>query len=310
MRRCTGEFACPFQRIEHLTHFVSRRAFDIEGLGEKQIELFYERRLGRGAGRHLHAGEARQATINAEGGRGLRRDLGAQPAGRRSRRAARSRSTASSTRLASATSARPRRVALARGYGHGRRFHDAASRSPRATRRRSPEMDALDQIGDTVIEAIADFFGEEHNRNWSSGWSSRSRSRRREAEDRHRVAGKTVVFTGTLEQMTRDEAKAMAERLGAKVSGSVSKKTDYRGRRPGRRLQARRGEEARRRGADRGRLVQAGGASVSCDARDGGHPRPPTTGYRTPPLLTGGPVNASKRLRKSAISFSSTMNSR
>jgi DNA ligase (NAD+) len=89
-------------------------------------------------------------------------------------------------------------------------------------------MDALDQIGDTVIESLRDYFGEAHNRN---------RIERRAAEVRIRdvekpradsaIAGKTVVFTGALETMTREEAKASAQRLGAKVAGSVSNKTDY-----------------------------------------------------------------------------------
>ena len=90
-------------------------------------------------------------------------------------------------------------------------------------------MDALDQIGDTVIKAIAAYFGESHNR----GIVERLTKELGEIVDAEKpksnspVAGKTVVFTGTLEKMTRDEAKATAERLGAKVSGSVSKKTDY-----------------------------------------------------------------------------------
>ena len=90
------------------------------------------------------------------------------------------------------------------------------------------EMDALDQIGDTVIESLHDYFAEAHNRRRIERLAEQVRIL---AAERPRtdsvVAGKTVVFTGTLEKMTRDEAKASAERLGAKVSGSVSKKTDY-----------------------------------------------------------------------------------
>ena len=89
-------------------------------------------------------------------------------------------------------------------------------------------MDALDQIGETVIESIAAYFGETHNRGIVERLTSRCDPRSREAgEPTSPVAGKTVVFTGSLEKMTRDEAKAMAERLGAKTAGSVSKKTDY-----------------------------------------------------------------------------------
>jgi DNA ligase (NAD+) len=90
------------------------------------------------------------------------------------------------------------------------------------------EMDALDQIGDTVIEAIADYFGEAHNKRLVERLVDEVKILDAEKPKTDTaVAGKTVVFTGTLEKMTRDEAKAMAERLGAKVSGSVSKKTDY-----------------------------------------------------------------------------------
>ena len=89
-------------------------------------------------------------------------------------------------------------------------------------------MDALDQIGDTVIDSLRDYFAETHNRRRVEQLATQVKIRAAEKPPSDSpVAGKTVVFTGTLERLTRDEAKASAERLGAKVSGSVSKKTDY-----------------------------------------------------------------------------------
>ena len=89
-------------------------------------------------------------------------------------------------------------------------------------------MDALDQIGDTVIESLGEYFAEAHNRRRVERLAEQVKIRDAEKpRTDSAVASKTVVFTGSLEKMTRDEAKASAERLGAKVSGSVSKKTDY-----------------------------------------------------------------------------------
>jgi DNA ligase (NAD+) len=88
-------------------------------------------------------------------------------------------------------------------------------------------MDALDQIGDTVIDALAKYFAEKHNCDIVERLTKQVMIRDAEKPKDSPVAGKTVVFTGSLEKMTRDEAKATAERLGAKVAGSVSKKTDY-----------------------------------------------------------------------------------
>ncbi len=90
------------------------------------------------------------------------------------------------------------------------------------------EMDALDQIGDTVIASIAAYFGESHNRGIVERLTREVTILDAERpKSNSAVAGKTVVFTGSLEKMTRDEAKATAERFGAKAAGSVSKKTDY-----------------------------------------------------------------------------------
>jgi DNA ligase (NAD+) len=119
-------------------------------------------------------------------------------------------------------------IALSRGYGSWKAFHDACLLVVEDDEETKAEMDALDHIGDTVIEAIADYFGESHNRKLVDRLVDEVKIQDAEKPRTDTaVAGKTVVFTGALEKMTRDEAKAMAERLGAKVSGSVSKKTDY-----------------------------------------------------------------------------------
>src|ERR1700744_1190820 len=120
-------------------------------------------------------------------------------------------------------------LALARGYGSWDAFHDACLKVVKDDEEAIAEMDALDQIGDTVILSIKAYFGESHNR----GIVDRLVKELDEIVDAEKpksnskVAGKTVVFTGSLEKMTRDEAKAMAEGLGAKVASSVSAKTNY-----------------------------------------------------------------------------------
>jgi DNA ligase (NAD+) len=117
---------------------------------------------------------------------------------------------------------------LARGYGTWKAFHDAALKLVDGDQETREEMDNLDQIGDTVIDSLAAYFGEEHNRDVVERLTKQVHILDAEKPRADSVvAGKTVVFTGSLEKMTRDEAKAMAERLGAKTAGSVSKKTDY-----------------------------------------------------------------------------------
>src|SRR5690606_5631110 len=107
-------------------------------------------------------------------------------------------------------------------------FHDACIRLTEGDAETREEMDALDQIGDTVIAALAAYFREEHNRRIVERLTQQVRILDAEKPKTDTaVAGKTVVFTGTLEKLTREEAKAMAERLGAKVAGSVSKNTDF-----------------------------------------------------------------------------------
>jgi DNA ligase (NAD+) len=223
--RCTGEFACPFQKTEHLRHFVSRRAFDIDGLGEKQIAFFFEQgwvkepadifKLPRDKSIKLteHEGYGETSVANLFRSIDARREISLERF-----------IYALGIRHVGETTA----VALARGYGTWDAFHDACLKLANGDQETRAEMDALDQIGDTVIDSLATYFGETHNRAMVERLVKQMETiHHAERPSKHSpVAGKTVVFTGTLEKMTRDEAKAMAERLGAKVSGSVSKKTD------------------------------------------------------------------------------------
>jgi DNA ligase (NAD+) len=223
---CTGEFACPYQAVGHLEHFVSRRAFDIDGLGEKQIELFYEKGWIKEPA-DIFTLQERNSKIHLEAVEGFGetsvRNLFAAIAARREISLERF-IYALGIRHVGETTA----VALARGYGSWRAFHEACLKLARDDEETKQEMDALDQIGDTVIESLHDYFGETHNRKRIERLVAQVRIRDAEKPRADSaIAGKTVVFTGTLEKMTRDEAKASAERLGAKVSGSVSKKTDY-----------------------------------------------------------------------------------
>ncbi|MEZ5800892.1 MAG: BRCT domain-containing protein [Nitratireductor sp.] len=116
---------------------------------------------------------------------------------------------------------------FARAYGNWQAFEEAALAVSGGDMTAREEMDALDDVGDAVIEAVARYFAEPHNRAMVEDLI-----RELDIEEAEKptadspVAGKTVVFTGALERMTRDEAKAMAERLGAKVAGSVSAKTN------------------------------------------------------------------------------------
>ena len=224
--RCQGGLKCPFQAVEHLKHFVSRRAFDIDGLGEKQIELFYENDWVREPA-EIFTLEARNKKIHLEEVEGF-----GEVSLRNLFNAINARREISLERFVYALGIRhvgeTTAVALARGYGSWDAFHNACLKLAKGDEETQEEMDALDQIGDTVIDSLRDYFAEKHNQRSIERLAEQVKIRDAEKpRTDSAVAGKTVVFTGTLEQMTRDEAKASAERLGAKVSSSVSKKTDY-----------------------------------------------------------------------------------
>ncbi|HYG26133.1 MAG TPA: NAD-dependent DNA ligase LigA, partial [Caulobacteraceae bacterium] len=226
VRRCTGEFACPFQRVEHLRHFVSRKAFDIEGLGEKQLRAFFEEglivepadifRLARDEEKlgdlRTREGYGELSVRNLVAGIEARRRI---PLDRFI--------NALGIRHVGETTA----LTMARCYGTKDAFLRAMDKVAEGDPQAIEELDAMDQIGDAVIKAAASYFAEDHNRRVVQNLVEQL-----EILDAERpktdtaIAGKTVVFTGSLERMTRDEAKAQASALGAKVSGSVSAKTD------------------------------------------------------------------------------------
>jgi DNA ligase (NAD+) len=229
VRRCTGGLICPAQRVERLKHFVSRNAFDIEGLGEKHIKAFYDDGLIQSPPDifTLAARDKRSAKKLAERegwGETSAKNLFDAIQGRRNARLDRF-IYALGIRHVGETTAR----LLARSYGSIEAFRAAmvAAAGDREGEAFA-ELNNIAGIGPTVAAAIADFFAEPHNVAVVDELLHEVRPEPLEAVDHASpVSGKRVVFTGALERMTRPEAKATAERLGAKVSGSVSKNTDY-----------------------------------------------------------------------------------
>jgi DNA ligase (NAD+) len=227
-RRCTGGLVCPAQAVERLKHFVSRNAFDIEGLGAKQVEAFYE------AG--LIAQPADIFTLEARDARALkklkdREGWGATSVANLFAAIDERRSIGLDRfifglgiRHVGETTAR----LLARSYGSFERFREAMEAATEPGSEAYQELDAIDGIGEVVAKAVVEFFAEPHNEQVLDALLAEvTPQEMARAATETPVAGKTVVFTGTLEKMTRSEAKARAEELGAKVSGSVSAKTDY-----------------------------------------------------------------------------------
>src|SRR5216110_2205945 len=191
--RCTGEFACPFQKIEHLKLFASRRAFDIDGLGEKQIELFFEKEwIREPADIFTLAERDKKIKLEEEEGYGQTSVRNLFEAIRRRRRIPLERFIfALGMRHVGETTA----LALARGYGSWQAFHDACLKVAKGDEDAIAEMDALDQIGDTVIASIAAYFGESHNRGIVERLTREvSILDAERPKSNSAIAGKTVVF--------------------------------------------------------------------------------------------------------------------
>lgn len=227
VRRCTGGLICPAQAVEKLKHFVSRNALDIDGFGDKQAEAFY--RDG------MVVRPADIFTLEARDKRSLKRLKDREGFGE-----------TSAKKLFEAINARRdvvlNRFIFALGIRHigegtakllARQYESFEALRSAVLTARDETSDAwtdlvnIDGIGETVAHALVEFFAEPHNEEALDDLLAQvSPTPMEKTSSDSPVAGKTVVFTGSLEKFTRDEAKAMAERLGAKVAGSVSKKTD------------------------------------------------------------------------------------
>ncbi|GAA0774143.1 NAD-dependent DNA ligase LigA [Roseibium denhamense] len=228
VRRCTGGLICPAQATEKLKHFVSRNAFDIEGFGDKQVDAFYKD--------GLVMAPADIFTLEERDKRALTKLRNREGWGAVSARnlfeAIRARKEIDLHRFIFALGIRHvgegNAKLLARGYGSWDAFYAAMTAASDKSSEAWADLNDIDGIGHIVAEALVAFFGEQHNRDQLDALLAEVSPKQAEKIEASGspVAGKTVVFTGSLERMTRDEAKAMAERFGAKVSGSVSKKTD------------------------------------------------------------------------------------
>ena len=231
--RCTGGFVCRAQAVEHLKHFVSRNAFDIEGLGSKQIDFFFEAddpALSIKTAPDIFTLEKRQNASTLTKLENI--DGFGKVSVRKLYDAINDRRQVALHRLIYALGIRhvgeTTAKLLARSYGSYAAFADAMKAASDVTSEAWSDLNTIDGIGDVVARAIVEFFKEPRNMDVVSRLLDEVTPQDAEAPvaSSSPVAGKTVVFTGSLEKMTRDEAKAMAERLGAKVAGSVSKKTD------------------------------------------------------------------------------------
>src|ERR1700704_2831921 len=234
VRRCTGALICPAQAVERLKHFVSRNAFDIEGLGEKQVQEFFQDGLIMSPADifTLQKRDARSTNklMQREGyGETSVRNLFAAIDARRS---------IELHRLIYALGIRHvgegNAKLLARHYGTIDAFREAMLAAAKHgtgkgnTSEAYQDLNDIGGVGEIVADAVVEFFAEPRNVKALGELLREIEVRPAERPRKSSpVSSKTVVFTGSLTKFTRDEAKAVAERLGAKVAGSVSKKTDY-----------------------------------------------------------------------------------
>ena len=257
VRRCTGGLICPAQQVERLRHFVSRNAFDIEGLGEKQIAAVLREGMGQGAGRYFHAGEESTAKICSQrrgygeiSVRNLFAAINDAPQDRRS--------TAFIYALGIRHVGEINARLLARHYGSFEALAESALKAAANKRRAKPMQDltTIGGIGEVVGDAVVEFFKEKHNRDAvdrlleeiedrADGGREEGLADRRQDRGVHRLAGKDDARRS---QGDRRAARRQGGRLGVEEDR-------LRGGGAGRRLEAQGRAEARREGADRRRVA-------------------------------------------------------
>ncbi|MBV9558803.1 MAG: NAD-dependent DNA ligase LigA, partial [Pseudolabrys sp.] len=228
VRRCTGGLICPAQQVERLRHFVSRNAFDIEGFGEKQVEAFFAE--------GIVMEPADIFTLEKRDKRASKKLADREGYGETSVRnlfaAINDRRKIVLNRLIYALGIRHvgeiNARLLARHYGSFDALQKAMKEAADPESEAYKDLTTIGGIGEVVGDAVVEFFKEKHNRDAVGRLLDEIEVEpMEEVKKDSPVSGKTVVFTGSLEKFTREEAKATAERLGAKAAGSVSKKTDY-----------------------------------------------------------------------------------
>lgn len=224
VRRCTGGLICPAQVVERLRHFASRAAFDIEGLGEKTIAEFYADKL-------LHS-PADIFSLPEKEAEIARRDGWGEVSARKLSQAIAARRRIALDRFIYALGIRrigeSNAKLLARHYGSWQKFRAAMQNSIDPASAERQALDSIIGIGPAIAEELAAFFAEPHNLATLDALERKVAIEEAAAAETASspLAGKTIVFTGTLSGMSRAEAKAKAESLGAKVTDSVSHSTD------------------------------------------------------------------------------------
>ncbi len=228
VRRCTGGLICPAQITERLRHFVGSNAFDIEGLGRKQIPQLLEARLIEAPADifRLFKDEAKATRLKTLEGWGDKKATKLEAAIEERRTIGLDRFiNGLGIRFTGEANAR----LLARHYGSFAAWRDAMLAVAAEVEEARAELTNIDGIGPRLTEELAEFFKEEHNLKVLEDLAAELAFEAPPAIDTATapLSGKTLVFTGSLERMTRAEAKARAEAMGAKVAGSVSAKTDF-----------------------------------------------------------------------------------